>query len=153
MMSPSSPKAFYQWNFLCWPLSTVHSTPGDQGSTSSHSFTHHPGQNLEISLQKPFSIYLEADRLEGIIGANGQDRLEKGESGSCSQVMVCPEREGTQTLEIRFLGIPIRRVNLLVEKMPEVIPGGRHRGFSRLRRGDHLRSSPVRDDQERILSR
>ncbi|HHT48862.1 MAG TPA: SpoIVB peptidase [Firmicutes bacterium] len=107
-----------------------------------------PGQNLEISLQKPFSIYLEADRLEGIIGANGQDRLEKGESGSCSQVMVCPEREGTQTLEIRFLGIPIRRVNLLVEKMPEVIPGGHAIGVLVASEGviisGHL---PVRDDQ------
>jgi len=107
-----------------------------------------PGQNLEFSLKKPFSIYLEADRLDGIIGANGQDRLEKGESGSCSQVMVRPEREGAGTLEIHFLGFPIRRVNLLVEKMPEVIPGGHAIGVLVAQEGviisGHL---PVRDDQ------
>ena len=109
-----------------------------------------PGQNLELSLRKPFSIYLEADRLDGIIGTNGQDQLKKGKSGSCSQVMVRPEREGTGTLEIRFLGIPIRRVNLLVEKMPEVLPGGHAIGVLVAKEGviisGHL---PVRDDQGR----
>ncbi|HEY8391930.1 MAG TPA: SpoIVB peptidase [Capillibacterium sp.] len=107
-----------------------------------------PGQNLELSLRKPFSIYLEANRLDGIIGANGKDRLEKGESGSCSQVMVRPEREGTGTLEIRFFGFPVRRINLLVEKMPEVIPGGHAIGVLVAEKGviisGHL---PVRDDQ------
>ncbi|HHT05906.1 MAG TPA: SpoIVB peptidase [Hydrogenispora sp.] len=107
-----------------------------------------PGQNFQLSLKKPFSIYLEADRLDGIIGANGHTELNKGQSGSCSQVMVRSEREGTGTLEIRLFGFPIRRVNLVVEKMPEVIPGGHAIGVLVAKEGvivtGHL---PVRDDR------
>ncbi|HBL35857.1 MAG TPA: SpoIVB peptidase [Firmicutes bacterium] len=107
-----------------------------------------PGQHLQLSLKRPFSIYLEANRLDGINGVNGKTKLEKGQSGSCSQVMVRPEREGTGTLEIRFLGIPIRRVNLLVQEMPQVIPGGHAIGVLMAKEGviisGHL---PLRDDQ------
>lgn len=106
-----------------------------------------PGQDFQFSLKKPFSIYLEANRLDGITGANGRRILDRGQSGSCSQVMVRSEREGTGTLEIRFMGIPIRRVNLVVEKMPEVIPGGHAIGVLVAKEGviitGHL---PVRDD-------
>lgn len=106
-----------------------------------------PGQNFQLSLKKPFSIYLEANRLDGIIGANGRKELAKGQSGTCSQVMVRSEREGTGTLEFRLFGIPIRRVNLVVEKMPEVIPGGHAIGVLVAKEGvivtGHL---PVRDD-------
>ncbi|NLC53305.1 MAG: SpoIVB peptidase [Firmicutes bacterium] len=107
-----------------------------------------PGQNFQFSLKKPFSIYLEANRLDGIVGANGCTELNKGQGGSCSQVMVRSEREGTGTLEIRFFGIPVRRVNLIVEKMPEVIPGGHAIGVLVAKEGviitGHL---PVRDDK------
>jgi stage IV sporulation protein B len=107
-----------------------------------------PGQQWQLSLKRPFSIYLEANRLDGINGVNGQTKLAKGQSGCCSQVMVRPEQEGTGTLEIRFLGIPIRRVKLLVQKMPQVIPGGHAIGVLVAKEGviisGHL---PVRDDQ------
>ncbi|NLW59685.1 MAG: SpoIVB peptidase [Firmicutes bacterium] len=107
-----------------------------------------PGQTFHLSLKKPFSIYLEANRFDGIIGTNGAKKLDQGQSGSCSQVMVRSEREGTGTLEIRFFGIPVRRVNLVVEKMPEVIPGGHAIGVLVAQQGvivtGHL---PVRDDR------
>ena len=106
-----------------------------------------PGQNLRLSLKQPFSIYLTADRPDGINGLNGKKKIEKGQSGYCSEVMVCPEREGTGFLEIRFLGVPIRRVNLLVMKMPEIVPGGHAIGVLVAKEGviisGHL---PVRDD-------
>ena len=107
-----------------------------------------PWTDLPPLLKKPFNIYLEANRFDGIIGTNGAKKLDQGQSGSCSQVMVRSEREGTGTLEIRFFGIPVRRVNLVVEKMPEVIPGGHAIGVLVAQQGvivtGHL---PVRDDR------
>lgn len=107
-----------------------------------------PGQKIHLSIKKPFSIFLTADRPEGIIGLNGTEKLKTGESGYCSLVTVNPEGEGRCLLEIRFLGLPIRRVNLLVMKMPEVIPGGHAIGVLVSQKGvvisGHL---PVRDDQ------
>lgn len=107
-----------------------------------------PGQKLQFSLKKPFSIYLAADRPDGIIGSNGKTKIEKGQSGHCSEVMVSPEREGSGYIEIRFLGFPIRRVNFQVVKMPEIVPGGHAIGVLVAKEGvvisGHL---PVRDDQ------
>ena len=107
-----------------------------------------PGQKINLSIKKPFSIFLTADRPDGIIGLNGTEKLKKGESGYCSLVTVNPEVEGRCLLEFRFLGVPIRRVNLLVMKMPEVIPGGHAIGVLLSQKGvvisGHL---PVRDAQ------
>ncbi|NLW55406.1 MAG: SpoIVB peptidase [Firmicutes bacterium] len=109
-----------------------------------------PGQQLQFSLKKPFSIYLAADRPDGITGINGRTKIEKGQSGHCSEVMVTSEREGNGYIEIRFLGLPIRRVNFEIVKMPEIIPGGHAIGVLVAAKGvivsGHL---PVRDDQGR----
>ncbi len=109
-----------------------------------------PGQKLHFSLKKPFSIYLTADRPDGIIGTNGRTKIEKGQSGHCSEVMVSPEREGNGYIEIRLLGLPVRRVNFEIVKMPEIIPGGHAIGVLVAPKGvivsGHL---PVRDDEGR----
>lgn len=83
-----------------------------------------PGQELSLNLSKPFSIYVPAERPQGITGFTGKKKLPLGRSGSCSMVTVRPEREGESFLELRFLGVPFRRVNLKITSMPQVIPGG-----------------------------
>lgn len=83
-----------------------------------------PGEELNLTLKQPFSFYLPAKRPDGVIGFNGTEILEKGSSGYCSAITVRPEKEGVSSLELRFLGITIRRVNLEFVEMPRVVPGG-----------------------------
>jgi|SRR5690554_1106641 len=107
-----------------------------------------PGQEVNLNLGKPFSFYLPAERPQGITGFNGKEKLPLGESGSCSMVTVRPEKEGESFLELRFLGIPVRRVNLRISSMPQVIPGGHAIGILMAERGvlvvGHL---PVRNEE------
>lgn len=83
-----------------------------------------PGEEFHLTLRQPFSFYLPAKRPDGIIGFNGADILEKGISGYCSAVTVRPDKEGVSFLDLRFMGITIRRVNLEFIQMPRVMPGG-----------------------------
>jgi len=83
-----------------------------------------PGEELNLTLRQPFSFYLPAKRPDGVIGFNGTEILEKGISGYCSAITVRPEKEGVSFLELRFLGITVRRVNLEFVEMPRVVPGG-----------------------------
>lgn len=102
--------------FVFVQLFKVHTIPKDYRLV--------PGQELSLNLSKPFSIYLPAERPQGITGFIGKEILPLGRSGSCSMVTVRPEREGESFLELRFLGVPLRRVNVKIARMPQVIPGG-----------------------------
>ncbi len=83
-----------------------------------------PGEELHLTLKQPFSFYLPAKRPDGVIGFNGTEMLAEGSGGYCSAVRVRPQQEGVSSLEFRFFGIPIRRVNLEFVEMPRVVPGG-----------------------------
>ena len=102
--------------FVCVQMVKVHTIPKN--------FQMVPGQELNLNLSQPFSIYVPAERPQGITGFKGKKKLPLGRSGSCSMVTVRPEREGESFLELRFLGVPFRRVNLKIASMPQVIPGG-----------------------------
>lgn len=126
--------------FLFIQFLRIHSFPKD--------FRIVPGQELQFSLKKPFSLYLPAKRPQGIIGFNGTEKLPEGTGGYCTTVTLRPEQEGHSTLEIRFLGLTIRKVNLRVLNMPEVIPGGHAVGVLLADHGvlvvGHL---PVKDEE------
>lgn len=83
-----------------------------------------PGQAVQYNLKKPFAFYLPAERPEELLGFNGEEKLPSGIGGSCGTVSLNPQREGVAFMELRFLGITLKKVNLRVVNMPEVAPGG-----------------------------
>ena len=132
--------------FLCWPLS-VHSTPGDQVQLlPTRCITWTKPRDFAT---KPFSIYLEADRLEGIIGANGQDRLEKGEVVALSDGL--PRLREPKLWRSAFWAFLFAGSTLLVEKMPERF-GGHAIGVLSPPKAIISGHLPVRRPRERILS-
>lgn len=109
-----------------------------------------PGEEFHLTLRQPFRFYLPAKRPDGIIGFNGAEVLEKGISGYCSTVTVRPENEGVSFLDLRFLGVTIRRVNLEFVKMPRVVPGGHAIGVLSAEEGVMVIGHfPVRDEEGR----
>src|SRR5690554_4573468 len=109
-----------------------------------------PGEEFHLALRQPFRFYLPAKRPDGIIGFNGAEVLEKGSSGYCSAVTVRAEKEGVSFLDLRFMGVTIRRVNLEFVRMPRVVPGGHAIGVLSAEEGvvvvGHF---PVRDEEGR----